>query len=176
MREKIYLMIESEVEKMPKTSPSKVTPATQAKHVHAAMIVLATLRRQMHWILWKLYGEEDLEFLAQTCTRVQAVLHYLVKEGYFDHPQRRGLLATMVDHIEEIEDELGDLEGNHGIEMKPFWKKGLVVKYQDLVKTYHAKYGSYKHADDTGTGSSSSSSASSSTSASSSSSSSAART
>ena len=43
------------------------------------MLLLKTIRRQMFWILWKVYGGEDLAFLSNTCTRIQSVLHYLVK-------------------------------------------------------------------------------------------------
>ena len=142
MRLKIFSLLESELQKLPKTwSNSHAKKHIQDKWLDAMSVLLFTLNNQQDWIKWKVYGPEDFEYFIEVSKRVKVTLSHMIKDNVFDSKDMYKMLAFFLRQIEMITEFHNDRMARHdSFDLEPIFEN-TVSKYEKLVESLHEKYG-----------------------------------
>ena len=144
MRDKVLLLLGTDIHSLPKTMNSKDPSAKcKMKYVHSLCVVLYTLVREQMWLQWKIYGPEDFVSTIDACRRAHTVMASLIKCSTFDHPQLYKVFINLCECVKSLEDLNDDLDTRFDLSSRFFPGKAL-LQYENHAATLKAKYGDWK--------------------------------
>ncbi len=112
--------------------------------LHAALVILRTLRSQTTWLFFKIYEAEDLRGLLMYCRAVAIAVDYFVGRGAFDGQHERGMLAVIAEDMGALESITRDAGRDFGFRLPPLFKKGTVAAYKKRVAASFVEFGPWK--------------------------------